>query len=53
VNSHSPAPPADALLNQLTDYVLDYSPNNADAYDTARYCLIDSLGCALRSLDSG
>jgi 2-methylcitrate dehydratase len=51
VNSHSPVPPADTLLNQLTDYVLDYSTKNTAAYDTARYCLIDSLGCALRSLD--
>ena len=51
MNTQAPVPPADALLNQLTDYVLDYIPTNADAYDTARYCLIDSLGCALRSLD--
>ncbi len=51
MNSSSPVPPADALLTQLTDYALDYTPTNIDAYDTARYCLIDSLGCALRSLD--
>ena len=42
---------ADALLNQLTDYVLDYTPSDLEAYDTARYCFIDSLGCALCSLD--
>lgn len=51
MNSSSPVPPADALLTQLTTYALDYIPTNIDAYDTARYCLIDSLGCALRSLD--
>jgi len=42
---------ADALLNQLTDYALDYTPTSTVAYDTARYCLVDSLGCALASLD--
>jgi len=51
MNSNSPVPPADALLNQLTDYVLNFIPDDAEAYNTARYCLIDSLGCALRSLD--
>jgi len=44
-------PAADTLLNQLTDYALDYTPTNTEAYDTARYCLVDSLGCALASLD--
>ncbi len=51
MNSNSPVPAADTLLNQLTDYVLDYTPVNPEAYGTARYCLIDSMGCALRSLD--
>jgi len=51
MNSNSAVPPVDTLLNQLTDYVLDYTPSNPQVYDTARYCLIDSLGCALRSLD--
>jgi len=51
MNTPAPVRPADALLTQLTDYVLDYTPTNPDAYDTARYCLIDSLGCALCSLD--
>ncbi|GBE08561.1 2-methylcitrate dehydratase [bacterium BMS3Abin11] len=50
MNTQAPVP-VDALLNQLTDYVLDYTPGSLDAYDTARYCLIDSLGCALCSLD--
>jgi len=51
MNSDPSLPQADALLNQLTDYVLNDMPDNPRAYDTARYCLIDSLGCALRSLD--
>ncbi len=51
MNTQVSVPPSDALLNKLTDYVLDYIPTNSEAYDTARYCLIDSLGCALRSLD--
>lgn len=51
MNSNAPLPAVDELLNQLTDYVMNFTTDNPDAYDTARYCLIDSLGCALRSLD--
>ena len=46
-----PAQGPDALLVELTDYALDYVPRDPDAYETAHYCLIDSLGCALRALD--
>jgi len=51
VNANAPQQDADALLTQLTRYVLDYTTSNPAAYNTARYCLIDSLGCALGSLN--
>jgi 2-methylcitrate dehydratase len=45
-----PAP--DALLQQIADYVLEPERIDGDeAFDTARLCLMDSLGCALLALD--
>ncbi|MBI3823428.1 MAG: bifunctional 2-methylcitrate dehydratase/aconitate hydratase [Planctomycetes bacterium] len=43
-----PAP--DAELAAIADYVAGPSAFSAEAYDTARYCLIDSLGCAMLAL---
>ena len=39
-------PESDAELVAIADYVADYSIDSEEAYNTARYCLIDSLGCA-------
>jgi 2-methylcitrate dehydratase len=44
-----PAP--DALLVELADYVADYEVTRAEALQTARYCLMDSLGCGLLALN--
>ena len=44
-----PAP--DALLTAIADYVTDFAADSAEARDTARYCLMDSLGCALLALN--
>ena len=43
-------PPADALLATLADYVLDPTPPSEEALDTARWCLLDSLACAIMAL---
>ncbi len=43
-----PAP--DAELAAIADYVLTTPITNDEAYDTARYCLMDSLGCAMLAL---
>jgi 2-methylcitrate dehydratase len=43
-----PAP--DPELVDIADYVLDYPINSTEAYETARYCLMDSLGCAFLAL---
>ena len=43
-------PPADTLLATLADYVLDATPPSDEALDTARWCLLDSLACAIMAL---
>jgi 2-methylcitrate dehydratase len=43
-----PAP--DAELVAIADYVANTSISSAEAYETARYCLMDSLGCAMLAL---
>jgi 2-methylcitrate dehydratase len=40
----------DLLLRQLTDYVLTTRIESPEAWDTARYCLLDALGCGLLAL---
>lgn len=44
-------PESDAALTDIADYVLDYAIESTEAMDTARYCLMDSLACALMALD--
>jgi len=44
-------PPFDPLLQQIADYSISLQINSAGAYETARYCLMDSLGCALLALN--
>lgn len=41
----------DRVLVDVADYVADYAVTSPLAYETARYCLIDSLGCAFEALD--
>ncbi|HEV3105008.1 MAG TPA: bifunctional 2-methylcitrate dehydratase/aconitate hydratase [Trinickia sp.] len=43
-------PPADQVLVDIVDYVLGYRIDSALALDTARNCLIDTLGCGLEAL---
>jgi 2-methylcitrate dehydratase len=43
-------PPADRLVVELAGYAAGYVPNSTEAYDTARYCFIDTLGCGLLAL---
>lgn len=53
-NSHyksAQRPAADPLLVDIADYVLNYSVTNTDAWETARLCLMDTLGCGLHALD--
>lgn len=41
----------DQVLVDIADYVLSYKVDSALAYDTARNCLIDTLGCGLEALE--
>jgi 2-methylcitrate dehydratase len=40
-------PPSDHELVEIADYVAGYTITSSEAYETARLCLMDSLGCAL------
>lgn len=44
-------PEADQVLVDIADYVLNYEIKSALAYETARHCLMDTLGCGLESLE--
>lgn len=44
-------PEADRVLTDIADYVLNYEITSELAYDTARNCLIDTLGCGLEALE--
>lgn len=43
-------PEPDQVLVDIVDYVTRYQIKSALAYDTARNCLIDTLGCGLEAL---
>ena len=43
--------PFDQPLIDIVDYVFDYKIESPLAYETARYCLLDTLGCGLQALD--
>ncbi len=43
-------PDYDQVLQTLADYVLGYRVDCAEALNTARYCLMDTLGCGLLAL---
>ncbi len=43
-------PDPDQVLVDIADYVCDYEINSDEAYDTARNCLMDTLGCGLLAL---
>src|SRR5215469_8467382 len=41
---------ADRLLQEIADYSLTGRIDSAEAWETARYCLLDALGCGLLAL---
>src|SRR3954452_11125669 len=44
-------PRPDPVLTDIADYVTQYRVTSAEAYETARYCLMDTLGCGLEALE--
>ncbi|PKN84763.1 MAG: 2-methylcitrate dehydratase [Chloroflexi bacterium HGW-Chloroflexi-8] len=47
---HNSRPQADLVLQKIADYVLDYPIESQEAYQTAYYDLLDTLGCGLQAL---
>ena len=43
-------PNPDDVLVKIADYVLDKKIGSSEAFNTARYCLMDTLGCGLLAL---
>ncbi|OFZ97016.1 MAG: 2-methylcitrate dehydratase [Betaproteobacteria bacterium RIFCSPLOWO2_02_FULL_62_17] len=44
-------PDPDKVLADIADYALGFKIRSRDAYETARYCLMDTLGCGLEALE--
>jgi len=44
-------PKPDDVLVKIADYATKYDIKSKEAFDTARYCLIDTLGCGLEALE--
>jgi 2-methylcitrate dehydratase len=44
-------PKPDKVLVDIADYVSKYEIKSAEAYNTARLCLMDTLGCGLEALE--
>ena len=43
--------PTDDIIAKISDYAVNYGPTSELALDTARLCLMDSIGCALLAMD--
>ncbi|OGA23339.1 MAG: 2-methylcitrate dehydratase [Betaproteobacteria bacterium RIFCSPLOWO2_02_FULL_67_26] len=41
----------DTVLTDIADYVAGYEIRSAEGYNTARLCLMDTLGCGLEALE--
>jgi 2-methylcitrate dehydratase len=44
-------PRPDKVLVQIADYAVGASIKSKEAYETARYCLMDTLGCGFEALE--
>ncbi len=43
-------PPFDTVITDIADYVLTYDIKSEQAWQTAQYCLLDTLGCGFEAL---
>jgi 2-methylcitrate dehydratase len=50
VAQRGPRAEPDRLLQEIADYTLSARIDSAEAWQTARYCLLDALGCGLLAL---
>ncbi|HKU47619.1 MAG TPA: bifunctional 2-methylcitrate dehydratase/aconitate hydratase [Burkholderiales bacterium] len=44
-------PKPDKVLTLIADYATKFDIKSKEAYDTARYCLMDTLGCGFEALE--
>ena len=44
-------PKPDQVLVDIVDYVIGYKITSEQAFETARYCLMDTLGCGFEALE--
>ncbi|MDD7566960.1 MAG: 2-methylcitrate dehydratase [Helicobacter sp.] len=44
-------PEFDEILTKIAKYALEYKIDSTLAYETARYCLMDTIGCGLLALE--
>jgi 2-methylcitrate dehydratase len=49
ISNVRPAP--DKVLTDIAGYALGYDVRSDEAYETARYCLMDTLGCGFEALE--
>jgi 2-methylcitrate dehydratase len=49
ISNVRPAP--DRVLTDIADYAVGFEVKSAEAYETARYCLMDTLGCGFEALE--
>ena len=49
ISNERPAP--DKVISDIADYALGYEITSELACETARYCLVDTLGCGLEALE--
>ena len=49
ISNERPAP--DKVISDIADYALGYQIKSDLAYETARHCLMDTLGCGLEALE--
>jgi 2-methylcitrate dehydratase len=48
ISNVRPAP--DKVLSDIADYVTSYTITSDEAFETARHCLIDTIGCGIEAL---
>jgi len=48
ISNNRPKP--DQVITDIADYALKFAVKSAEAYNTARLCLMDTLGCGLEAL---
>lgn len=44
-------PKSDKLIQDIADYVITFNADSRQARETARYCLMDTLGCGILALN--